>query len=820
MSVLISYAHEPLNPARAEKVRLLAERLRSYDVDVLTDLDDPAPGAGWLNWMSSKIEAAGHVLMVCSETYRKRYDETDDSPSYGAGYEGRIIRIRYNILKEPRSKYVPILFEGDKPANIPLEMLDHDRYELHTFGADNKRFAGLVKLLTGRAIDPSADAARPRLLEFQVEKAGDGGGYVVRLDCEGLGKAESKFDWEAVRGKATTDALGVIASGQDEKENLRFIGILLWRGLISDEVGEVGKLYLRAWRKGLADGRLFHLRLALPHDLEDLPWEALYSEHDNSFLATREQFCLIRTGGGRFEPARPRPADRGRPSFLIVAPETPGLELAREVRSILDQVAATGDLAEARAIEGRVTVGSLSRAIQEQPWDVVHFAGHGRLNGRGEAELRLNDEAGDEHWVVADQFATLFNHAGTRLIVLNCCRAAAAGGGRTVAGLGPILIGRQVAAVVAMQYEIADHVALRFAEEFYRVLLTGRRPGRVDVAIEATRVALFQSASRDNQRGFVTPSLFLAPGGEQLFTLPDVPPPPPPPGVPVPPGPARAVALPSELIRSIREGRCIPVLGPGMIAAAAFRDAAPPLLRDLARDAAKEAGYGEDSDFDLLGRAGDWLERSIFHRVCQHPRTERGRTNRLRRLLEDAYRPCKPSPSLVALARWDVPGYICLSFDGLLERALKEMGKSFVALGLDDPSPTELGLTRLVSLCGVWGGRANRAPALTERDFDRLLDKLGKPPDWLTTLITDQGSRSLLFLGAHPRDPLARRLASGFDDSGVAQDAGPIYFASLDHRPADDAYWKDLAVEWLDVTPSALIEQVDAALAAGREAER
>jgi hypothetical protein len=595
----------------------------------------------------------------------------------------------------------------------------------------------------------------------------------------------------------------------------------LWEGLVA---GRVRALYLRAWRKGLTDGRLFHLRLSLPHELEELPWEALYSEDDNSFLATREQFCIIRTGAGRFEPAPPRPADPGRPSVVIVAPETPGLDLAREVRAISDQVAALGGAAEACAVEGRVTVGALAGTIRGRPWDIVHFAGHGRLNARGEAELRLHHPDGGEHWVDADQFATLFNNAGVRLIVLNCCRAAAAGGTRTVAGLGPILIGRRAAAVVAMQYEIADHAAIRFAEEFYRVLFTGPRPGRVDLAIEATRVALFQSPASDSQRSFATPSLFLAPGGEQLFVLPTV-------ARGEGGGPRKDLAdkpvpdvgaiVPPELIEAIRERRCIPVLGPGMLSGPAVRDAEP-ALHKLVVEAAKASEYGEDADFDLLSRAGEWLEPSIFHRICQHFRSERTRAYKLSKLVEETFRTWKPPQAIEALARWDVPGYICLTFDGLLERALKDLKPSrpFVALGLDDPAPTDLEVTRLVNLCGVPGGQKSRAPALTERDFELLWDKLAKPPDWLMNLITAVEGRSLLYLGAHPRDPLARRLASQMYASGVADAAGPIYFATVDHRPADHAYWTSLAVRWVPMAAYAVVQQVDAVLAAEREAVR
>src|SRR5262249_15595667 len=146
MKIFISYAHEKENPARAERVRLLAERLRGFDLDVLIDQDNPFPALGWLDWMKAQIEAAEVGLIVCSQLYHKRYNDQDSSDSYGAQFEGRVIRNRFNIRKE--RKYVPILFEGDGSGSIPVEMLDLARFELHTFSADDPGFVGLVRRLT------------------------------------------------------------------------------------------------------------------------------------------------------------------------------------------------------------------------------------------------------------------------------------------------------------------------------------------------------------------------------------------------------------------------------------------------------------------------------------------------------------------------------------------------------------------------------------------------------------------------------------------------------------------------------------------------
>ena len=121
-------------------------------------------------------------------------------------------------------------------------------------------------------------------------------------------------------------------------------------------------------------------------------------------------------------------------------------------------------------------------------------------------------------------------------------------------------------AVVAMRYEIPDRVALRFADEFYRMLLTGPQPGRVDQAVESAR-SLIYGNEPGTLRGFITPVLYLAEGHERLFVLA-------PPSRSVAPvvtelgsAPRRDVILPDDLLDALRENRCIPVIGPGLFTA-------------------------------------------------------------------------------------------------------------------------------------------------------------------------------------------------------------------------------------------------------------
>jgi hypothetical protein len=841
VKVFISYAQDRENPTHDDKVRALANRLRSLGIEVLIDLDDPDPAQGWTIWMENQLKAADCVLMICSDTYRRRFYDEDKGSSYGVRWEGILIRNLIGVGKEQLSKYLPVLFEGGLLSHIPLPLLDRSRYELKSFSPDDPEFAKLVKRLTGRDLEPDGASARPRVLEFAIlprSVDGEPAGYTVRLDCDGVGRDEDQFDGDPLNEKETSKALEEISSGRVEKDSLKWVGMQLWEGLIA---GRVRELFQKARRKGLEDGRIFHLRLSLPKELESLPWEALYDEQETCFLGTRQQFCVIRSGtqrlGSAHDPARPRPTSSGPPGILLVMPRGSGLDLARERGCVLARIAAVNGAVRVEVLDGVVTLMALQERIQSRSCAIVHFAGHGRVNDRGEVELQLNDEAGEARWVDIDVFATLFNQSAVRLVLLNCCRAASVTIARGVASMGPVLINQGVAAVIAMRYEVSDDVAVSFADAFYRVLLTGPQPGRVDVAIEAARLAIFQEGSGDRHRGFITPALYLAPGREQLFELPA----PPkslvtvsaptegenalriPSLLTTPAAPARPAQaeLPKRLIASVRERRCVPVLGAGLLTAEVFRDVSPPPgLPDLTKKLAEMSHYPDPADFDLLERSGMWLDGLILRRVCQYYIDDEDRAADLNRLIEDEFREFKPPEVVKSLAGWDVPGYICLHFDGLLEQELLARGRPFIALTLDDPTPTNLELPRLVQLCGTCRGRDKKAATLTEHKHDALWDRLVKPPDWLTNLITAVDDRSLLFLGLHPRDPLARRLASRLYAKGVANDAGPIYFATTEHIAADQAYWKNFNVRWVKRSPADLVAEIEAVRSAGWEGGR
>jgi tetratricopeptide (TPR) repeat protein len=118
-SALISYSHD--SPEHEHRVLDLCNRLRARGVDALVDQFLPgAPSEGWPLWMERQIEGRDFTLMVCTESYRRRFME-DEASGVGRGvvWEARILR---NLLYEDsqwQGRIVPLLFASAARQFVP-----------------------------------------------------------------------------------------------------------------------------------------------------------------------------------------------------------------------------------------------------------------------------------------------------------------------------------------------------------------------------------------------------------------------------------------------------------------------------------------------------------------------------------------------------------------------------------------------------------------------------------------------------------------------------------------------------------------------------
>src|SRR5262245_34711513 len=76
--VFISYSHD--SEEHGDKVLALAERLRADGIDAWLDQYESAtPAEGWPRWMLNQIEEAAFVLVVCTETYYRRFRASEEA---------------------------------------------------------------------------------------------------------------------------------------------------------------------------------------------------------------------------------------------------------------------------------------------------------------------------------------------------------------------------------------------------------------------------------------------------------------------------------------------------------------------------------------------------------------------------------------------------------------------------------------------------------------------------------------------------------------------------------------------------------------------
>lgn len=127
--VFVSYSHD--TPEHRRRVRDLVTRLRSEGIDCRLDRYEANPSKGWQKWMEAQIAWAEYVLVVCTETYCRRFNG-EESPGEGPGatWEGMIITEELYERAGDNDKFIPIVFTTDDAAFIPISLRLTTRYRV------------------------------------------------------------------------------------------------------------------------------------------------------------------------------------------------------------------------------------------------------------------------------------------------------------------------------------------------------------------------------------------------------------------------------------------------------------------------------------------------------------------------------------------------------------------------------------------------------------------------------------------------------------------------------------------------------------------
>jgi tetratricopeptide (TPR) repeat protein len=249
-------------------------------------------------------------------------------------------------------------------------------------------------------------------------------------------------------------------------------------------------------------------------ELLALPWELLHDGRSWLFQGRNPVRVRRRLPNHHPQPAR---ATALPIRILLVSPRPEKDEKGNRIgyidhrvsaRPLVEAVENLGDLARLTILQPP-TYGALEKALLDgdasQPFDVVHFDGHGVYDRRlglgglcfedpGDAE-RLEERRMD--FVDAVRLAGLVREHRIPLVFLEACETAVATVDPTASVAGRLLE-EGVTSVVAMSHSVLVETARRFVQAFYADLAQGARVGR---AMLAGQRALFNDTRRGKVLG-------------------------------------------------------------------------------------------------------------------------------------------------------------------------------------------------------------------------------------------------------------------------------------------------------------------------------
>lgn len=140
--VFISYSHDSSD--HEASVLELAQHLRADGIDCWIDRFESSPAAGFPRWMQQQIGLADYVLLICTATYRKRFDGAEQAgKGLGATFEGHLIVQEVYDAGSRNDRFVPVLLPGAGPHDVPAVVRGSKWYELpHGYDDLRRRLIG------------------------------------------------------------------------------------------------------------------------------------------------------------------------------------------------------------------------------------------------------------------------------------------------------------------------------------------------------------------------------------------------------------------------------------------------------------------------------------------------------------------------------------------------------------------------------------------------------------------------------------------------------------------------------------------------------
>ncbi len=345
-----------------------------------------------------------------------------------------------------------------------------------------------------------------------MQKGADG--YPTRVISASAGEAQGILSFDSASDDIQR-ALTRIKAEETNEELFVNLGRTLFQRLFS---GEIEDVYRASLGHARAQGKGLRIRLRLePPELSAIPWEYLYDELNDLFLAVSPETPITRY----IQVPEPPRSITIHPALKVLAVISNPVNLAERGLPELDAEKEKQVLSQALEEwekEGLVQLEFLDHAVASEIRErlrryqphIFHFIGHGVFED-DRAYLVIEDDDRRFRLITGRTFREFFlGNDFTKLVILNACQSATTSSTQPMVGLAPNLVRRGLPAVVAMQYSIYDDTAIKFSREFYRALAVGFP---VDTAISEARRGIYIDCGVE-RRDWGIPVLFMrAPDG-------------------------------------------------------------------------------------------------------------------------------------------------------------------------------------------------------------------------------------------------------------------------------------------------------------------
>lgn len=127
--IFISYSHD--SKEHEDRVWQLSNHLRDEGIDCNIDQYETSPPEGWPQWMVNQIEEAEFVLVVCTETYERRFEGKEEAgKGLGGKWEGAVITQEL-YTKAKNTKFIPVVFSHSDVTYIPVVLRGATHYKVN-----------------------------------------------------------------------------------------------------------------------------------------------------------------------------------------------------------------------------------------------------------------------------------------------------------------------------------------------------------------------------------------------------------------------------------------------------------------------------------------------------------------------------------------------------------------------------------------------------------------------------------------------------------------------------------------------------------------